>query len=203
MVIGKKGQFFLLAAVIISAIIMGFAYNVNEARTNNEPDNFRELSYDIKRETGAVIDYQIYSGFSEDDDLKEFVDLIAQEVRDKYFSEDQNSNLDFVFIYGNSSNVTIRNYADTSATINGDNRVEGSSTPITSVITTGETSQEVEAELKDYDENGDYSMTSIADVTEVKVEIEGEVYSFPVSSYKQVIFIIQKGEGDEKYISAG
>ena len=63
MVMNGRGQFFLLAAVIISVVVISFGVSSNVAKGNREPEDFYDFSYEMKREVGAVIDYEIYSDF--------------------------------------------------------------------------------------------------------------------------------------------
>ncbi len=54
MVMNKRAQFFLLAAVIISVVVISLGITANRATVNREPGNFYDFSYEVKRETGAV-----------------------------------------------------------------------------------------------------------------------------------------------------
>ena len=192
---------FLLAAVIISAIVVSFAFTANEARVNNEPDNFRDISYEVKKETGAVMDYQVYTGFNDDANLTEFVDLLAEDFYE------QDSGLNIMFIYGNSSNVTFRNYGAQTVGVR-DGPVHGAATKITSTIWSGGTVQEVEERLQDYEHEGhtgalwtkNWGSTNHTDIN-VEVEVSGQKFNVSFSQNRQVIFIIQKEVGDENYIS--
>ena len=104
MVISKRAQIFLLAAVIVSAIVISLGITANQARISNEPKNFEDFSYEVKREMGAVIDYEIYTNFSEDDNLDEFVDILAEDIKDK------NPNANFMFIYGDENGIILKAY---------------------------------------------------------------------------------------------
>jgi hypothetical protein len=90
----KKGQFFILAAVILSAIILSFGYTVNQARVNEEGDNFRDFTYEVKRETGAVFDYEIYNTV-EGEKIDEFVELLSRDLKER------DADANYIFLYGN------------------------------------------------------------------------------------------------------
>ena len=55
----KKGEFFILTAVIISAVLVSLAVVKNEVISNSEPASFYDLTYEIKQESASVIDYGI------------------------------------------------------------------------------------------------------------------------------------------------
>jgi ABC-type Fe3+ transport system substrate-binding protein len=191
---GKKGQFFILAAVIISAIVVSFAFTANEARVNEEPENFKDLSYEVKKETGAVMDYQIYSNFNDDANLTQFVDMLANDLYEK------DQNVSFMFIYGNTSNVTIRNYSPKAARVN-EGEVRGGTTLLKSIIRYQDYYQTVEETQMTHDPEGTSWTGSFGGAESVDVEINGQKYPFKMYGQKQVIFIIQKDVGDENYIS--
>jgi hypothetical protein len=198
MVMEKRAQFFLLAAVIISAVIISLGFVANEATTNREPGSFYDFSYEVQRETGAVIDYEIYT--ISEGDLEEFVDLLADDIRDR----DPDSN--FIFIYGNNSGMTLKNYGSDSVDV-GSNEVPGSgSTAISSICLSGGSCLSVNSETGDFDpETGEATWTEddLLGKDEITVTIGDYDYPFPTSPYKQVIFIIQKETEDENFVSTG
>ena len=193
---GKRGQMFLLAAVIISVIVVSFAFTANEARVNNEPDNFKDFSYEVKKETGAVMDYQIYTGFNDDANLTQFVDLLA----DDFYNKDSDYN--FMFVYGNSSNVTFKNYGSRTSRAN-DQWVQGAGTRITSTIGRLGSHVEVNQTWEDSERGDDSWIAHESQVDYVEIEVSGQKFNVSFSKNKQVIFIIQKEVGDENYISIG
>ena len=106
----KKGQFFLLAAVIISVIVISIGVTTNRAVVQTEPTSFYDFSYEVEREVGEVFNYEVYSEVS-GGELDEFVFLMAEEIQD----EDPSSG--FVFIFGNNTNLTVDNYDSSSIEI--------------------------------------------------------------------------------------
>ena len=192
MVIQKRAQFFLLAAVIISAVIISLGFVANKATVNREPGNFADFSYEVKRETGAVIDYEIYK--ITEGELDEFVDLYAVDIRDR----DPDSN--FIFIYGNGTEMVIKNYGSESVYTD-DREVEGSGAILVSSIGQHGIYTSSIGELGDHDPDSGTETLDVTGQDEIIVTINDNDYSFPVSPYKQVIFIIQKETEDENFIS--
>ncbi|MBU2576667.1 MAG: hypothetical protein KKF50_03015 [Nanoarchaeota archaeon] len=196
MVMQKKAQFFLLAAVIISAVIISLGFVANKATTNREPGSFYDFSYEVQRETGAVIDYEIYT--LSEGNLTDFVNLLAGDIGDR----DPDSN--FIFIYGNNTGMTLKNYGSDSI-YDGDNEVEGGgSIAISSICLPGGSCLTVGTDADDFDPTtGEafWNETELAGQTKITVTIGANDYSFPISEHKQVIFIIQKETEDENFIS--
>jgi len=194
MVINRRAQFFLLAAVIISAVIISLGFVANKATVNREPGSFSDFSYEVKRETGAVIDYEIYT--LSEGNLTDFIDLLAIDTRDR----DPDSN--FLFIYGNDSEMILKNYGSDSAYL-GEEEVEGSGAIVISSMCQNNICQPITGELIDYNPDTGTETLDVSGQDEVVVTIGDNDYSFPVSPYKQVIFIIQKETEDENFISVG
>ncbi|MEI7718773.1 MAG: hypothetical protein WCI72_02810 [archaeon] len=57
----KKAQFFILSAVIIASIIVSLASVKNFVATGDAPKKFYYYSQQLEDETGAVVDYAMYS----------------------------------------------------------------------------------------------------------------------------------------------
>ena len=189
----KRGQFFLLAAVIISVVILSLGVDVNRAIVSEEPDSFYDFSYEVKRETGAVIDYEVYSNV-DGGELDDFVELLAKNTKEN------NPDADLMFIYGNKSYLKLKNYGAKDAYVEGE-EVPGNSNNKKNKVCVGGVCQEISDEAEDYGEEqiieGDFGED------EVVVEIGENEFKFPLSEHKQVIFIMQKDVGDEKFVTIG
>jgi hypothetical protein len=192
MVINKNAQFFLLAAVIISVVVISLGITTNRATINREPGNFYDYSYEVKREAGAVLDYEIYTNVV-GGPLGSFVELLSQDIRDK------NPDADFLFLYGNNQSMELRNYGSEDAFADGVN-IDGSGAGAISDICINNICQDIGGIVGDHEDDvGNATLTDIG--TDLSVEVEGYNYSFPVSQHKQVIFIMQKDVGDESFIT--
>ena len=107
MVMNKGAQFFLLAAVIISAVVISLGITANRATVNREPANFYDFSYEVKRETGAILNSEIYKMKDPNEDIGVFVDLLAEDIKDK------NPDADFKFVYGNNEELIESDFVET------------------------------------------------------------------------------------------
>lgn len=178
----KKGQFFLLAAVIISTVILTMGINPNRVVVNEEPTGFYDLGYEVKREVGAVLDYKVYTGFESDADLSEFVDLLAEDIGQS------NPDSDFVLIYGDSTKVNLKDCKTT-----GEEDSSSSSSSSSNEICLGSACQAVSrSECKKIIQNNPGS--------DISVEIGESYFDFPLSDYRQVIFVMQKNVGGDRHI---
>jgi hypothetical protein len=102
----KRAQFFLLAAVIISLVVISLGATTNRVVT--QEGNFQEIddfSYQVQKETGEVLNYEIYSGIS-GGEVEKFAQLMAEEIQDK------DPETEFVFVFGNNEGMTISNYGE-------------------------------------------------------------------------------------------
>lgn len=80
----KKAQFFILSAVIIASIIVSLASVKNYAATGDAPKKFYYYSQQLEDETGAVVDYALYSDPTGDNvTVKENLNKFLQQSIDK------------------------------------------------------------------------------------------------------------------------
>jgi hypothetical protein len=192
----KRGQFFLLAAVVIAVVVVSLGATTNRAVVGDEPDSFYDFSYEVKREAGEVLDYEIYSNI-EGGSLDEFVQLLASEIRDR----DPNAN--FMFIYGDNTEMNLRNYGKAEAFAGGAS-IPGASESAISTICTGGHCQDVDEVISDFDEGAGYVQLGANELSgddDIVVRVGGQDFSFPISEHRQVVFVMQKGVNDESFVS--
>ena len=198
MVINKKAQFFLLAAVIIVTVITSLGITANQARVTKEPENFYDFSYEVNREIGAVVDYSIYSDFDDEVDLTDFVNLLTDDIKDK------NPDADFVIIYGdNISGVIVINEKKESIAV-GDKTIEGREEIKISKICQGYGDSRLCKPVENFNneiKSQKIDAEELAGQSVIQVEIGVQAIDFPVSQHKQVLFIIQKDVGDERFVA--
>jgi len=101
----KKGQFYLIAAIIIIALIIGFAAVKNYTQ-KKEVIKLYNLGEELGIESENVLDYGTYNELNENDMedlLTDFVESYAD-----YASEDRN----LYFLFGNSKKFNFIVYQD-------------------------------------------------------------------------------------------
>jgi len=188
MVMNRRAQFFLLAAVIISAVVISLGVTANRVTVNKEPENFYDFSYEVKREIGAILDYNIYTNFDSNDNLDDFVDLLAEDIRDN------NPGVNFKFIYGDNTFLVEKDFTDTT----------GSNKEIISNICFGNFCEPVGGKASDFINDAgitNYTAEDIGDNDVFVVKILDQDFSFPISKHKQVVFIMQKDVEDESFVT--
>jgi len=62
----KRGQFYIVAAIVISIIITSMAGTTTYAYSKSSPSTIQELSSELKQESSKVIDYGVYNPTEED-----------------------------------------------------------------------------------------------------------------------------------------
>lgn len=181
MVNDKRAQLFLLAAVIISVVVLSLGVTVNRAVINREPEGFYEFSYEVQRESSAALDYDIYTNIEGAGDLTEFTDSLIENV------EDREPDANFIIISGdNVSGITIiSKWVDFNST---------------SVINVGRIHKIINNDINNI-ETENVPAQDLVGLSEFVIEIEDQSYSFPVTEYYQIVFIMQKEVEDESHVS--
>jgi len=197
----KKAQFFIIAAVILSVIIVGLVAVKNSVVVKKEPSRFYDLSYELNKETSKIIDYGVYQGVDINDKMKEFTESVATNIKDS------DPSVGFVFIYGNQTELIIENYGNNTAYFqvgNDAGSVDGASSVAESKIRLsfgGSLVEEnVEGELKDYKQSWRTTVDS-ASGSSVVVRVSEQDYNFNVGKDQKFFMIIKKISGEENYVN--
>jgi hypothetical protein len=186
----------LLAAVIISLVVISLGITTNQAKVKKEPHNFRDFTFEIKREAGAVVDFEIYSGFENDANLTDFVRLLAIDIKDR----DPNAN--FFFLYGTNDNMILRNYGEDSVTAGGGG-VPGSGIVPGKICFGGPSPSCINVSVEENLGFGTNTTIDPNDANNITIQVFGEKFNFPISKHRKVIFIMQKIAEDENYVFIG
>ena len=191
----KKGQMFIFAAVVISAIIISLSGVKNAAVIAPEPRDINDIAKLVKRESGKVIDYEIYSQAGSNKKLEPFLNNLSRAIREK----DPNAN--FLIIFGNNQNAEIRNYGSEgvkTCTNSGCTYQKGANSKIISKIKSGNLFKKVTGT---YSNTGDFWKETIKNQNEIRIEVRGQEFKFSLDENRKVIFVIQKDSKDGSYIS--
>ncbi len=172
----KKGQFYLIAAIIIVMVIISLATISNYAVKKRKPVKFYDLSSELSEEGMRVVDYGIYN--------EEEVKGIIENFTDKYFinyTKEKERYAELVFVYGNKDNATLTTFTSEATGI--------------IFITSGGMSFSVQGENK-YIAN----RTSLGAVEDVEVELLGVNYNFTLKEGENFLFVVTKKTDEETYI---
>lgn len=192
----KRGQFFLLAAVILSVILVSLSTTVNYATVNKEPDKFYDLSYEIKQEGGEVINYGVYSSKEMNSVVKEYTDNVSQ------YLADMDPETEIYFIYGNASSVIVDNYAKTG--VNGEVGCSASASSSVVLSSNGQiiggliVTTTAGNSLKSCQQTIPLSGES----NNLKLNINNQTYNFALTQDQQFMIITKKNIGNETYIES-
>lgn len=75
----KKGQFYLIAAILLIAILIGFTSTINFSRNNPQP-KLTEIRDELRLEGEKVLDYEIYN--SENTQFEDFARDYSRHIED-------------------------------------------------------------------------------------------------------------------------
>ena len=198
----KRGQFFILAVVIISAVLVSLVAIHNYASTTPQPERFYDLSQEIKQESAKVIDYGVYSDPLEvSKRIEEFSEVSAKNLLNKY------PDLGFVFIYGDAEELIIENYDDAESSFQiGSNTevISGGSTETESdievIMGSASFSEEITQLLSEFQENSWNAKIINPGKSNIKVKINQQEYDFNVEENQQFFMVLLKNQGTEEYV---
>ncbi len=202
----KKGEFFILTAVIISAVLVSLAVIKNEVISNSEPKSFYDLSSEIKEESARVIDYGVHS---DTEDVIQLMDQFSDEIAISIRNSDPN--IEIIFIFGNSTNITIKNYGRDSASVTdlyGENSIEAGLVDIESSIRLNiggipfvkDAAEPYSLFDEDWTTRYDPSGGGIIPNPDVKIYINSKEYVFDLTKDMQFFIILKKSIGGENYV---
>ena len=97
---GKRGQFYLIAAIILATIIIGISVVVNYSK-KQDSGNLENLKEELQIESENVLDYGAYNGF---DDVQ-MKTLLTDFSKNYINSKGKDKNL--YFIFGDSVSLTV------------------------------------------------------------------------------------------------
>ncbi|MEK6909159.1 MAG: hypothetical protein AABX23_03850 [Nanoarchaeota archaeon] len=168
----KRGQVFLMAALIIVGIVISLVRISNQSTTRDKPEAFFDLGDEINFETKRVLDYGVVTSSN--------VSRLASQLLNSY--SENIGNQDVAFVYGNAQTGIYAYYYE-SVQVVGVTLLDGILVPIT--IQSGE---EIEAE---------YTGAS----NSVRIRIEGVDYVFNLKPGQNFYFVLSKDEDGEKFVT--
>jgi hypothetical protein len=183
----KRGQFFIIAAVLIVLILFTLSSVSTYAVVKEDPRTINELSDELNREGFYVIDYGV---FNEKElatpDADGLVDKFLVDGVGEYFLR-KTKEANVIFIYGNRNGEV---YAMEYNTVNtGDIRLSGIG------------SFEVD---RPYAKRGDVSVTSSDNSVDVKISVAGDEknYEFDMADNELFYFVIVQKRGQEFFVNS-
>ncbi len=96
----KRGQMYLVAAIIIVMVISGIASVKTYAFVKSEPRKIQDISSELKEESSRIVDYGIYSK----ENLTAVLNNFTDEDFAPYFLK-KTGNTSIVFVYGDATEL--------------------------------------------------------------------------------------------------
>ncbi len=181
----KRGQFFILASVIVSALIFSISMTVNQVNTYKEFNKIEGYSEIIDKEISQVQDYQIYNDIP-DEKIEDFVQKLSKNL------QDQDPSMNFAIFYGNKETIIVKNYGENGISVN-EYLISGKKD--NSGIITLQTGM-----LKTSTDIGGEKII-INPGQEISVIFDNKSYYFTIPEHNIVIFLLQQGDEDEQFVT--
>lgn len=175
MVMNKKGQVFLIAALIIATLIFSVSRTFNSVKVGKNQGAFYDLTKEIDYETKRVIDYGVVNGVPN-------VGKISFSFLNNYtdYLKDQ----EVIYVFGNSSDIFAVHY-DLTNKLNAVSLNTGGA-PINIPIQTT---------------RGTRASVSKSPTGEIDVLIREIHYKFNLKEGQNFYFVIIKDEDGEKFVA--
>ena len=197
----KRGQFYIIAALIIAAIVAGLVAEVNYARRLPKPIKFYDLSKDYEAEVTRIIDRGIYLGKT-DEQINEDVANFTKKFLD--YAQEKDPRLQLFYLYGNREKINVVNYAVEDAEIRTEKVSEsisgGGAFTVSKIdITMGGTT--FTRSVKERMEHFEDISASIDDPgDEIGVVVAGVAYSFDLKGGDIIHYIVETESHNETHI---
>lgn len=106
----SKGQFYIIASVVIAVILASLITIVNYVVTKPEPVKFYDLTKQLNYETTNIINYGVVTNDTEIDEK------INQFIKEDFlpYVKQKDPNIELIYIYGNGTDATIVNLGNES-----------------------------------------------------------------------------------------
>jgi len=104
----KRGQFYLIAAILILIVVAGMIGVKTYVTTTPQPRGIQNIGTELKEESFHVVDYGIYNEVNTIDLLNNFTENYS------YYFLKKTNNANIIFVYGNSSELYAVQYYNAS-----------------------------------------------------------------------------------------
>ncbi|MEM4181599.1 MAG: hypothetical protein QXX68_00345 [Candidatus Pacearchaeota archaeon] len=191
----KRGQFFLIAALIIILIAGSLFAFRNRVNVFYSSDFVISLKNQLSEESSVVIDYGL---ITRDDKLEDFLGKFSS----SYLS--QNPDLEFIFFYGKGSNLSVLNLAKKGINIS----VEGNNYFVDNVqregaIQIGRSGANVNIDLRAQQIKDKIFSIKLGGIPEKKIRfrVDDIPYEIPLDKYKNFYFVIKREKDEERHVA--
>ncbi len=187
----KRGQFYLVIALILSLTIYGVTYRVNTIEEPKVWEDFNEVSENYITQTAVVINGALKN--------QENVSKNLQNFSASYlgYAQRRNPNLGLLYVYSDGSNVAVKNYLDETGTI-GNETVFGANQELIQDVTIRIGGKDFIYKVPVTSENfgDDWSTTGLGN-TPFNLSIAGIVHPFELSAGNPEFKVIIRSQGGD------
>ena len=171
----KKGQIFIIAAIIIIVVLISLAGISNKSYFTKTPEKFYDLSNNLQLEGYNLYDYGKYNKKDAKEIINNFTEIFSNYI------QATGENTEFMVIQGNNKNVTWTTYESTGgvSTAWSSNPIETQSGSLTSI-----TKSEVPTGNK------------------IALDFGNNTYNFELTNEDTVIFVLTKSEGFNSWVQS-
>jgi hypothetical protein len=174
----KRGQFYILAALILITLISGFVVMSNYVSGNEEVSRIYGLGDEIGIEGTEVVDYGIYNG--------ENVNALLEDLIKQYKDFDG----DIYFIYGDKKGIDVAAYSDASDEVGA--KLEDSET-----FESAGNPQAFDVEGKKW------TYTTSGNIETLKVAVGETDYPFEIKEGQNFYYLLHKEIDGEEIVATG
>ena len=175
----KRGQFFLIAAIIIAVLVIGLAAVINTVVVGDSNEAFYDLADEVGSETKQVLDYGTFN-FDTQEDLDNLTKGFLETYAD-YISQEE-----VLFIYGDASNIK--------ALVFNDAKIGEV------ILNIGERTSNIVIQQR----TGDEADVIHDDINNrITVDVRGIEYEFDLRQGQNFFFVIIKEQDDERFVARG
>jgi len=176
----KRGQFYLVAAIIIVLVLAGISSVKTYAIVSPEPRAIKDLGSELQEETSRIVDYGIYNVKQ---DLNSLLNNFTNTKFAPYFLQ-KTSETGIVFLYGNKTDLEAIRYNTTSTGV--------ISATIGTLATEWNPVTDTFAERID--------IIPIEGQEEIVVNITGKEFEFKLQDNQMFYFVIVQEKNGETYV---
>lgn len=173
----KRGQFYILAAIVIILIVVSLSGVFIYAAATPEPETIENIASDLEKETPRIVDYGIYSRTDLNELLRNFT---TSEFAPYFLQKTEIANI--VFVYGNKEELYSVQYKEAVTGTISANIGSGANWEI----------------IGDYAEITDLTVNPTD--TYVEVEILDQNYRFDLRDNEMFYFLIVHEKEGERYV---
>ncbi len=171
--LGKRGQFYLVAAIVLAAVIIGVSAVANYAERGKN-DELYNLRDEIRIEAEKTVDYGTKNGFN-----RFQMNTLLENFTEHYVNYEATKGKDIYFLFGDVDNLTLSGFQE------GDKTVSLSSGVLEEEVTNS---------------NGRFSRSINPTTEEVTVSIDGTDYDFVLRNGENFYFIVTQEISGGRYV---